>query len=452
MMVNIVGGGLAGSECALYLSERGVKVRLFEMRPVKMTPVHQTAFLSELVCSNSLKSEMIENASGMLKNELTLLNSRLLNIANQCRVKAGKALAVDRNLFSQKVTQAVEERIEIVREEITDIRKFNLQDEYLVVATGPLTSESLMASLASFLKSEELFFFDAVSPIIDSEEIDKEIVFSADRYDQFDEFHQPKAGDYLNCPMDKNTYEQFQEALIKADCLPVEDFEKKHLFDRCQPIEEIAKSGVDAMRFGPLKPVGLIDPRTGKEPYAVVQLRKENNCGTMYNLVGFQTRLKWSEQKRIIRMIPGLEHVDVLRYGVMHKNAYINSPILLHDDFSSKKCSRLYFAGQITGVEGYVESIASGYFVGMNIYQELMGLEKITFPLETMIGSLFNYCSHSDDLKPMYANFGLLPDLRIRAPKKKRRAEKSKRGLQIMKEFLKGTFKQELNDAKEKDV
>ncbi|MEA1884308.1 MAG: methylenetetrahydrofolate--tRNA-(uracil(54)-C(5))-methyltransferase (FADH(2)-oxidizing) TrmFO [Thermotogota bacterium] len=452
MIVNIIGGGLAGSECALYLSKRGVKVRLFEMRPVKMTPVHQTALLSELVCSNSLKSEMIENASGMLKNELMLLNSRLLNIANQCRVRAGKALAVDRNLFSQKVTRAVEERTEIVREEITDIRKFDLQNEYLVVATGPLTSESLMASLSTFLKSEELFFFDAVSPIIESEEINKEIVFSADRYDQFDEYHQPKNGAYLNCPMDKMTYESFRETLINAECLPVEDFEKKHLFDRCQPIEEIAKSGVDAMRFGPLKPVGLIDPRTGKEPYALVQLRRENNNGTMYNLVGFQTRLKWPEQKKIIRMIPGLEHVDVLRYGVMHKNAYLNSPILLNDDFSSKKYSRLYFAGQITGVEGYVESIASGFFVGMNIYQKLMGLEKITFPSETMMGSLFNYCSHSDDLKPMYANFGLLPDLRIRAPKKKRRAEKSKRGLHIMKEYLKGKFKLELNNVKEKDI
>lgn len=435
--VNIIGGGLAGSECALYLSERGVKVRLFEMRPAKMTPVHQTDLLSELVCSNSLKSEMIENASGMLKNELSLLDSRLLNIANQCRVAAGKALAVDRHLFSQKVTQAVEERTEIIRKEITDIRDFNLQNEHLVLATGPLTSESLMGSIASFLKSEELFFFDAVSPIIDSEEIDRQIVFSADRYDQFDEDQQPKTGAYLNCPMDRNTYEQFREALINAECLPVEDFEKKHLFDRCQPIEEIAKSGVDAMRFGPLKPVGLLDPRTGKEPYAIVQLRKENNNGTMYNLVGFQTRLKWPEQKRIIQMIPGLERVDVLRYGVMHKNAYINSPILLNDDFSSKKNAKLFFAGQITGVEGYVESIASGYFVGMNIHQKLRGKAKITFPLETMMGGLFHYCSHSDDLKPMYANFGLIPPLSTKVPKKRRRTEKAKRGLHVMNEFLK---------------
>ncbi len=450
-VVNIIGGGLAGSECALYLSKRGIKVRLFEMRPLKMTPVHQTELFSELVCSNSLKSEMIENASGMLKKELMLLHSDLLNIAYRCRVNAGKALAVDRNMFSKMVTQAVEENVEVVRKEIHDIREFDLEKDYVVVATGPLTSESLMASLFSFLDTEQLFFFDAISPIVDSEAINREIVFSGDRYDQFDENNQPKAGAYLNCPMDKITYEVFREALIQAEVLPVEAFERKHLFERCQPIEEIARSGVDAMRFGPMKPVGLIDPRTGKEPYAVVQLRKENSSGTMYNLVGFQTRLKWAEQKKIIHMIPGLEHVDVLRYGVMHQNAYINSPVLLLEDFSSKKSSKIYFAGQITGVEGYVESIASGYFAGMNIYRKLKGLEKINFPLETMIGSLFYYCTHAEDLKPMYANFGLLPDLVVRVPKKNRRAEKSKRGLNVIKDYIEKN-KQELSNDKKDDI
>ncbi len=435
--VNIIGGGLAGSECALYLSQKGVKVRLYEMRPNKMTPVHQTGFLSELVCSNSLKSEMPENASGMLKNELNLLNCQLLKIANQCRVEAGKALAVDRELFSKMVTDTAAQKIEIIRKEVEALEEFDLYDEYLVVATGPLTSASLMDSLASFLNRKELFFFDAISPIIDSNDIDREVVFSSDRYDQFDEYKKFKPGAYLNCPMNQTTYESFQEALSNAAVLPIEDFEKKHLFERCQPIEEIAKSGIDAMRYGPLKPVGLIDPRTGREPYAVVQLRRENTNGSMYNLVGFQTRMKWPEQKKIIRMIPGLEEVDILRYGVMHKNAYINSPAVLQDDFSSKTNPRLYFAGQITGVEGYVESIASGYYTGMSLYRKMLGLEHLTFPNETMLGSLFNYCTRAEDLKPMYANFGLLPELTMRVPKKKRRIEKSKRGLNAMKEFVK---------------
>jgi len=253
--------------------------------------------------------------------------------------------------------------------------------------------------------------------------------------------------------MDKPTYEDFREALVNAEVLPVEDFEKKQLFERCQPIEEIARSGVDAMRFGPLKPVGLIDPKTGQEPYAVIQLRKENNSGTMYNLVGFQTRLKWPEQKKIIHMIPGLKRSDIYRYGVMHKNTYLNSPILLEEDFSSKENPNLYFAGQITGVEGYVESIASGFYVGMMIERKLRGLNRIHFPGETMMGSLFHYCSTAEVLKPMYANFGLLPKLRDKVPKKKRRAEKSNRGLMVMKDFIeREEINRELNDERHSDV
>ncbi len=435
-VVNIIGGGLAGSECALYLAERGISVKLFEMRPIKMTPVHQTGMLSELVCSNSLKSQQVENASGMLKLELSLLQSRSLQIAQQCRVNAGKALAVDRILFSQSISDTLKDKVEILREEVQDFEDFDLENDYVVVATGPMTSNPVMQTLQKLFNQEELFFFDAVSPIIDSDGIDLNIVFSADRYDQFDEQSNFKPGAYLNCPMDQANYEAFREALISAQVLPVEDFEKKHLFERCQPIEEIAKSGMDAMRYGPLKPVGIIDPRTGKEPYSVVQLRKENQAGTMYNLVGFQTRLKWPEQKRIIRMIPGLKQAEIYRYGVMHKNAFINSPNLLESDFSWKKNNHLFFAGQITGVEGYVESIASGYYTGMSIYRRLLGLKKVTFPEETMIGGLFHYCTTAEDMKPMYANFGLLPELIKKVPKKNRRTEKSQRGITVMKDFI----------------
>jgi len=306
-IVNIVGGGLAGSECALYLAERGVDVKLFEMRPTRMTPVHQTGLFSELVCSNSLKSQMLENASGMMKLELSLLESRSLQIAKECRVNAGKALAVDRNLFSQSISDILQDKVEVIREEVKDFEEFDLENDFVVIATGPMTSSPLLNTLQDLFNQKGLFFFDAVSPIIDSDGIDLNTVFSADRYDQFDEQNNFKPGDYLNCPMNQDEYELFREALVNAQVLPVEDFEKKHLFDRCQPIEEIAKSGMDAMRYGPLKPVGIVDPKTGKEPYSVVQLRKENQAGTMYNLVGFQTRMKWPEQKRIIRMIPGLE-------------------------------------------------------------------------------------------------------------------------------------------------
>ena len=452
-IVHIIGGGLAGSECALYLSERGIKVRLYEMRPEKKTPVHKTDGLSELVCSNSLKSEMIENASGMLKNELMLLGSTLIKIAYESRVQAGKALAVDRNVFSEMVTKSVEKRVEVIRKEINDLSDFDFDNDFVVIATGPLTTTALMDSLKKLLNSEDLFFFDAVSPIIEKEGIDLSRVFSGDRYDQFDEKGDLKAGAYLNCPMDKSTYEIFREMLINAEVLPVKDFEKKHLFERCQPIEEIARSGVDAMRFGPLKPVGLIDPNTGREPYAVIQLRKENKNGSMYNLVGFQTRLKWPEQKKLIRMIPGLENSDIVRYGVMHKNTYLNSSKLLNDDFSSKLNPKLYFAGQITGVEGYVEAIASGHYVGMCIYRNLRGLMKFVLPESTMMGGLFSYCSSADDLKPMYANFGLLPKLEEKVPKKMRRSEKAKRGLKIMKDFLQQQeINQELKYEWKKDV
>ncbi len=435
--VTIIGGGLAGSECALYLAKRGIKVRLFEMRPKKMTPAHNTGFLSELVCSNSLKSKKPENASGMLKRELELLGSSLIEIAHRCSVNAGDALAVDRDAFSRSVTKELENKLEIVREQITDIDELNINDGIVVIATGPLTSEALMNSLKDWFETQELHFFDAVSPIIDAQSIDYSKAFIADRYGEPDEEGNIPEGDYVNCLMDKDEYTQFYQALIDGEVIPIKDFERKRLFERCQPIEEIARSGVDAMRYGPMKPVGLIDPKTKKEPYAVVQLRKENQAGTMYNIVGFQTRLKWPEQKRIIRKIPGLQRSEILRYGVMHKNAYINSPLLLNEDFSSKKNENLFFAGQITGVEGYVESISSGHFVGMNIFNRLNHGENIAFPLETMMGGLFAYCSSAQDLKPMYANFGLLPALDKKVPKRQRRAAKSQRGLEVLLNFIK---------------
>lgn len=435
--INIIGGGLAGSECALYLSSKGLDVTLYEMRPEKKTDVHETGKLAELVCSNSLKSETVDNASGMLKKEMKLLGCSLLKIAEESRVEAGKALAVDRKIFSEKTTQVVEKKVKVVRKPIEDIDEFDLENEIVVVATGPLTSDALMKSLKKRLHTEELFFFDAVSPIINTQSIDLSKAFFADRYEQLEEGSEDlKEGNYINCPMNREEYAIFREALINAEEIESKEFEKKFLFDRCQPIEEIAKSGMDAMRFGPMKPVGLIDPNTMKEAHAIVQLRKENKEGSMYNIVGFQTRLKWGEQKRIIQLIPGLENAEILRYGVMHKNTYINSPVLLDMQFNSKKEKNLFFAGQITGVEGYVESIASGLFVAMNIYRKISGKAYFQLPVESMMGGLFHYCTTAEKLSPMYANFGILPELKQKMRKKFRRAKKAERGLKILKDFI----------------
>jgi methylenetetrahydrofolate--tRNA-(uracil-5-)-methyltransferase len=406
------------------------------MRPVKKTEVHETDRLSELVCSNSLKSEQLNNASGMLKKELEILGSQLLKMANETRVEAGKALAVDRNLFSEKITQKVNKNVNVIRKHISNLEDFDLENEMVIIATGPLTSDELMNSLKNRLKTKELYFFDAVSPIIDANSIDLSKAFLADRYEQKEEDSDVlKEGHYINCPMNREEYERFRETLINAEAIENGEFEKKYLFERCQPIEEIAKSGVDAMRFGPMKPVGLINPSTLEEAYAIVQLRKENKENSMYNIVGFQTRLKWGEQKRVIRMIPGLEAAEILRYGVMHKNTYINSPNLLSHFFESKTSENLFFAGQITGVEGYVESIASGLYVAINIYRKLTGLDPIEFPEESMMGSLFKYCTTAEKLSPMYANFGLLPELKEKTRKKFRRQKKADRGIKAFEEF-----------------
>ncbi|WP_448376961.1 methylenetetrahydrofolate--tRNA-(uracil(54)-C(5))-methyltransferase (FADH(2)-oxidizing) TrmFO [Fervidobacterium sp.] len=396
--VHIVGAGLAGSEVAWQLVKRGHKVIIHEMKKIKKSPVHKSDYFAELVCSNSLKSMDLRNAEGLLKEEMKLFGSIILECAMENKVPAGKALAVDREKFSRCVTERLlaSGLVVVIDEEVTKPGENGIW----VIATGPTTD----GALAEWLKevSGGLFnFFDAVAPIISADSINMDICYVADRYGL-------GSGDYINCPMNKEQYEAFWEALVNAEVVEMEDFDRKLLFERCQPIEEIARSGKDAMRYGPLRPVGLPDPKTGKEPYAVVQLRKENVEGTMYNLVGFQTRLKWGEQLRVIRMIPGLENAEILRYGVMHRNSYIDSPRVLDRFLRLKREPNIFFAGQITGVEGYVESAMTGLYVGLNIARLLEGKEMVEFPKKTMCGALIDYITTAEELKPMYANFGLL--------------------------------------------
>lgn len=416
-----MGAGLAGSEVAYQLAVRNVEVILHEMRPAKMTPVHKTGLFAELVCSNSLKSEDLDNASGLLKREMELFGSLILKIAKECRVPAGKALAVDREKFSARVTEEVlKSGVQLVVEEVRQIPNDN---DVWVVATGPATSDPLANWLTEKL-GKALYFFDAVAPIVAADSIDYSKVFFADRYGV-------GTNDYINCPMDEEQYERFYEALVNAEVVPMEDFDSSLLFERCKPIEEIARTGKMSLLFGPLRPVGLIDPRTGKQPYAVVQLRKENNEGTMYNIVGFQTRLKWPEQKRVIRLIPGLENAEILRYGVMHRNFYVNSRKVLDCYFRLRGTERVFFAGQITGVEGYLESAASGLYVALNIFRYLNGKNLLRLPKTTMMGALFDYICNgiTNELQPMYANYGLLKNAKDR----RRAAERS---LKDLEDFL----------------
>jgi len=421
LKVHVVGAGLAGSEVAYQLAIRGIEVILHEMRPAKMTPVHRTGFFAELVCSNSLKSEELRNASGLLKSEMELFGSLTLKIARECRVPAGKALAVDREKFSMRVTEEVlKSGVQLIVEEVSEIPD---DGNVWVIATGPATCEPLMNWLSEKL-GKALYFFDAVAPIIAADSIDYSKVFFADRYGT-------GTSDYINCPMNEEQYERFYEALVSAEVVPVEDFDSCLLFERCKPIEEIARSGKMSLLFGPLRPVGLIDPRTNRQPYAVVQLRKENVEGTMYNIVGFQTRLKWPEQKRVIRLIPGLENAEILRYGVMHRNFYVNSRKVLDCHFRLKGTEKVFFAGQITGVEGYMESAASGLYVALNIYRYLKGQSLLRLPSTTMMGSLFEYVCNgiTDQLQPMYANYGLLKD-------SKNRTKAAERSLRDLEKFL----------------
>ncbi len=409
MQVTVVGGGLAGSECALQLARRGVHVRLIEQRPVALSPAHHTDRLAELVCSNSLKSLREESAAGLLKYELATMGSELIAMAKNCAVPAGGALAVDRDQFSKMVTSAVEAEplITLVREEVRSI-----PEGPCVIAAGPLCSESLFTALCKLVGTEHLSFFDAAAPIVDAESIDRSIAFSQSRYEE-------GLGDYLNCPMDKEEYERFLEELLAARRVVSRDFEESDLFNACQPVEEVARKGHDTLRFGALKPVGLVDPRTGRRPWAVVQLRPENADATAYNLVGFQTNLAWGEQARVFRLIPGLENAEFFRYGVMHRNSFVDSPRVLDSSFAVPG-SEVRLAGQITGTEGYVEAMASGLLAALNTYADLTGAERVKLPRTTAFGALVAYATDSatNPYQPMHVNFGLVPPLEGRRMRK----------------------------------
>ena len=422
--VCILGGGLAGSECALTLAEAGISVRLFEMRPTTPTLVHRTDFLAELVCSNSLKSTRSDSAAGMLKRELEVLGSNLYAEALKAQVEAGGALAVDRELFSQAVTRRIEEhpRIEVVREEVKDIHALAESADAFVIATGPLTSDALAHDLGALIDGEYLAFFDAAAPIVLAESLDRSILFEQSRYEGMD-----GAGDYLNAPFTKEEYERFIDLLLDAERVIEKDFETRDLFQACQPAEEIARRGRDALRFGAMKPVGLIDPRTGKRPWAVVQLRREDRSGQSYNLVGFQTNLRFKEQERVFRAIPGLEHAEFARFGVMHRNTFINAPHCL--DASGRlitpqaqaHSTPIYIAGQLSGTEGYCEAIRSGLNCAFSLIGEALGAPSAIPPRETVFGALLAYATDPAviDYQPMHVNFGILPPLDD-APRKKR--------------------------------
>jgi methylenetetrahydrofolate--tRNA-(uracil-5-)-methyltransferase len=426
--VTVVGAGLAGSEAAWQIARSGVRVKLYEMRPKTQTPAHHTDKFAELVCSNSLRANSLTNAVGVLKEEMRRLDSVIIGAADKCAVPAGGALAVDRHEFAQYVTDAVRNHplIEVFTEEVTEI-----PEGIVVIATGPLTSPALSEKLKALTGEEYLYFYDAAAPIIEKESIDMSKVFVASRYDKGE-------AAYLNCPMTEEEFDRFYEALITAETVPLKEFEKEIYFEGCMPIEVMAKRGRQTMLFGPLKPVGLIDPRTGEQPFAVVQLRQDNSAATLYNIVGFQTHLKWPEQKRVFSLIPGLENCEIIRYGVMHRNTFINSPKLLRPTYQYQDRDTLFFAGQMTGVEGYVESAASGLLAGLNAARLARGEELLVLPPETVIGSMARYITTAapDNFQPMNANFGLLPPLPVRIRNKKEKNEKlAERALDTIQNF-----------------
>ncbi|QAW32986.1 FADH(2)-oxidizing methylenetetrahydrofolate--tRNA-(uracil(54)-C(5))-methyltransferase TrmFO [Bacillus subtilis] len=413
--VNVIGAGLAGSEAAWQLAKRGIQVKLFEMRPVKQTPAHHTDKFAELVCSNSLRSNTLANAVGVLKEEMRTLDSAIIAAADECSVPAGGALAVDRHEFAASVTNRVKNHpnVTVINEEVTEI-----PEGPTIIATGPLTSESLSAQLKELTGEDYLYFYDAAAPIVEKDSLDMDKVYLKSRYDKGE-------AAYLNCPMAEEEFDRFHEALTSAETVPLKEFEKEIFFEGCMPIEVMAKRGKKTMLFGPMKPVGLEHPVTGKRPYAVVQLRQDDAAGTLYNIVGFQTHLKWGDQKEVLKLIPGLENVEIVRYGVMHRNTFINSPSLLKPTYQFKNRSDLFFAGQMTGVEGYVESAASGLVAGINAAKLVLGEELVIFPQETAIGSMAHYITTTNqkNFQPMNANFGLLKELPVKIKNKKERNE-----------------------------
>jgi len=429
--VHVIGAGLAGCEAVTQLTRHGIPVILHEMRPVKSDEAHKTAYFAELVCSNSLRAGNIENAVGLLKEEMRRLGSLIMQKADEHQVPAGGALAVDRDGFAAAVTEAVKANplVTVIHEEVTDLESL---EGTVIVASGPLTSDALFADIKKLLQADYLHFFDAAAPIVTADSLDYDKVYRASRYDK-------GGADYLNCPFyTKEEYVAFWEALCNAESAPVKDFEHD-VFEACMPIEEMAVRGEDTMRFGPLKPVGLIDPRNGKEAYAVVQLRQDNAAASLYNLVGFQTHLKWPEQRRVFGMIPGLENAEFVRFGVMHKNTYLNSPQLLDKHFNLRSNKRFYFAGQMTGVEGYVESAASGLMAGLAAARAVLELPEVEFPDVTAHGALANYISNPaiENFQPMNINFGLIPPLTVRIRKKREKnAQIAARALEALDGFL----------------
>ena len=426
--VTVLGAGLAGSECAWQLAKRGIRVRLWEMKPEKMSPAHQSPYLGELVCSNSLRSDELTNAVGLLKAEMRAMDSLIMASADANKVAAGGALAVDREGFARQITETLEQHpnVEIIRKEALDI-----PDGEVVIATGPLSSDAIAEKIAALCPDSDLHFYDAVAPIVTLDSVDMDSAFFASRYDK-------GTADYVNYPMDKEEYLAFVKELVSAKEAPVHGFDDGGVFEGCMPVEVMARRGVDTLRYGPMKPVGLIDPRTGRENYAVVQLRRDNADGTIYNIVGFQTHLTWGEQKRVFSMIPALKNAEFVRYGVMHRNTYLNSPKLLDRYYRLRSDTRISFAGQMTGVEGYVESAASGMLVGIETAARVLGLESVDFPQETAIGALGLYISGGSvgDFQPMNINFSIIKPLEYRVKgKRNKNAEISNRSLAIIEQL-----------------
>lgn len=427
--VNVIGAGLAGSEAAWQVAKRGINVRLYEMRPVKQTPAHHTDKFAELVCSNSLRANSLTNAVGVIKEEMRHMDSVIIESADRASVPAGGALAVDRHEFAGLVTDKVRNHplVEVINEEVTEI-----PEGITIIATGPLTSPALAEKIRELTGEEYLYFYDAAAPIIEKDSIDMDKVYLKSRYDKGE-------AAYLNCPMTEEEFKRFHTALVEAEVVPLKEFEKEIYFEGCMPVEVMAARGEKTLTFGPMKPVGLEDPKTGERPYAVVQLRQDDAAGTLYNIVGFQTHLKWGPQKEVLRLIPGLENVEIVRYGVMHRNTFINSPRVLKPTYQLKADPNIFFAGQMTGVEGYVESAGSGLLAGVNAAKLALGEEQIVFPAETALGSMARYITEADskNFQPMNINFGLFPDLGERVKSKQERAEKhADRALAAIHNFM----------------